>query len=312
MKIRQIGRDGRSIEIASPAKVNLFFELQGKRDDGFHEIETVMSTVSLFDDLEFVASNDGEIQLEIELEGCTAQESIPCDHRNLIVNAMNEVREECGKPHLGCNIRLRKRIPSAAGLGGASGNAAAALLAANLIWKLELSQEKLCQLAGRLGSDIPFFLAGGTARCTGRGEIIESVDVPAGMSLVIAKPHVGLSTAEVYGLCKVPPSPRDAASLLQALQQGNWNSVGTHLFNRLEEFASSMTPAIGELKEIFDRLDCVGHQMSGSGSSYFGIFRNAADAQRAAKIATRTDSNTVFTCETLGRKTNFQNPVVAG
>lgn len=306
MKIRHLGHDGLSITIATPAKLNLFFELLNKRGDGFHEIETVMSTVSLFDDLRFSVRNDGLLRLNIIQEGCTASESIPTDERNLILQAMSRLKASHGTSELGCDVFLRKRIPSAAGLGGASGNAAGALLAANWIWKLGLSQQQLDSIGSEIGSDVPFFFHGGLCRCTGRGEVIETIDAPSGMAIVIAKPKEGLSTAAVYGKCSVPPQPESSANILQHLQTGRWNKVGEHLFNRLERFAMSMTPAIGELKEIFDQLDCVGHQMSGSGSSYFGIFRNAADAHRAAKIATLEIGNTIFVCSTLGRERNFQ------
>ena len=312
MKIRHSGRHGRPIKITTPAKINLFFELLGKRSDGFHEIETVMSTVSLFDELQFSVRDDGLLRLSIHQEGCTAAESIPTDRSNLILLAMSKLKESHGDASLGCDVFLRKRIPSAAGLGGASGNAAGALWAANQIWKLGLTPEQLDSVAAEIGSDVPFFFRGGTCLCTGRGEIIESKNVPAGMAIVIAKPKEGLSTAAVYGKCSVPQQPRNPTELLQRLQTGSWNEVGEQLFNRLEEFAMSMTPAIGELKEKFDQLNCVGHQMSGSGSSYFGIFRNAADAHRAAKIATRDIGNTIFACATLGPEGTFRAIVDAG
>lgn len=306
MKIQHLGRDGQSISIATPAKINLFFELLGKRSDGFHEIETVMSTVSLFDDIQFSARSDGQLKLGIFKQGCTATEHIPTDHSNLILKSMLLLRERFGSPDLGCEVFLRKRIPSAAGLGGASGNAAGAILAANRIWKLGLSLEELKSVAAEIGSDVPFFLVGGTCCCTGRGEVIESKEVPAGMAIVIAKPGEGLSTAAVYGKCTLPPQSKRADAILQHLQDGRWSDVGRNLFNRLESFAKSMTPRIGKLKEMFDRLNCVGHQMSGSGTSYFGIFRNAADAHRAAKIATRETGNTIFACSTLGQERTFQ------
>ena len=312
MKIRHLSHDGRSIRISTPAKLNLHFELLKKRGDGFHEIETVMSTVSLFDELQFSVRNDGLLQLNIVQEGCTASESIPDDERNLILQAMSRLKARHGTADLGCDVFLRKRIPSAAGLGGASGNAAGALLAANWIWKLGLEPSQLDSVAAEIGSDIPFFFRGGTCRCTGRGEKIEQIDVPAGMAIVIAKPKEGLSTAAVYGQCSVPPQPNSADRILQHLQTGSWNEVGDQLFNRLEEFAMSMTPAIGKLRNLFDRLECVGHQMSGSGSSYFGIFRNAADAQRAAKIATLETDNTIFACSTLSREGTFEATVEAG
>ena len=312
MKIRQVGHDDHSIRIATPAKINLFFELLGKRDDGFHEIETVMSMVSLFDDIQFSARDDGLLRIEIAQQGCTASDHIPADHRNLILLAMSKLRQQHGNKNLGCDVFLRKRIPSAAGLGGASGNAAGAILAANYLWKLGLSSAELFQLAAEIGSDVPFFFQGGTCRCTGRGEIIETKAAAAGMAVVIAKPLEGLSTAAVYGNCSVPSQPKSSDALLQHLQTGRWSRIGQSMFNRLEQFAMSMTPAIGKLKETFDRLNCVGHQMSGSGSSYFGLFRNAAEAQRAAKSATRLNDNTIFTCATLGLERTFQTTVATG
>ncbi len=312
MKIRHTGRDGRLIRLATPAKINLFFELLGKRGDGFHEIETVMSTVSLFDELEFSSRDDGAFSLSIDQQGCTKKESIPTDDSNLILRAMKSIRDRFGKSSFGCDVYLRKRIPSAAGLGGASGNAAGALLAANWIWKLGLSTSDLDSVAAEIGSDVPFFFRGGTARCTGRGEIIESIEIPSGMAVLIAKPEAGLSTAAVYGKCSVPEMPQGSHELQNELQRGNWNQAGQNLFNRLETFAMSMTPAIGKLKETFDQLDCVGHQMSGSGSSYFGIFRNAADARRAAKIATTDHGNTIFACSTLGQEQSFRALVETG
>ena len=312
MKIRHIGRDGRTITLATPAKINLFFELLDRREDGFHEIETIMSTVSLFDELEFSSREDGQLRLSIVQLGCATRESIPTDGRNLILKAMLLLRERHGNDGFGCDVRLSKNIPSSAGLGGASGNAAGALIAANFIWQLGLSDQQLTEAAAEIGSDVPFFLKGGTARCTGRGEIIETLNVPAGMAVVISKPKEGLSTAEVYKHCQVPIEPVGSTDMLRELKTGNWNLVGKHLFNRLETFAMSMTPAIGKQKEIFDRLNCVGHQMSGSGSSYFGVFRNTVDAQRAAKIATSDYGNTIFACSTLGRRTQVRALVQTG
>ena len=307
--IQTLGRRGQEITLSTPAKINLFFELQGKREDGFHDIETIMSTVSLFDDIRFSLRTDGLLRLVVEQQGCTKREDIPSDERNLVLRAMRMLRQQFGSEDLGCDVLLRKRIPSAAGLGGASGNAAGAILAANELWDLRLSEDQLCEVGSKIGSDVPFFFRGGTSRCTGRGEIIEALPVPAGMAIVIAKPDAGLSTAAVYGKCSVPSQPKTSAALLQSLQNGQLSMIGQGLFNRLEEFAMSMTPTLGKLREMFDRLNCVGHQMSGSGSSYFGIFRNHADAHRAAKLATRFDGNTVFTCMTLGRGGTFRNPV---
>jgi 4-diphosphocytidyl-2-C-methyl-D-erythritol kinase len=181
----------------------------------------------------------------------------------------------------GGRIRLLKRIPSAAGLGGASSDAAAALVAANLVWGLGWPIGRLRSLAAEIGSDVPFFLGPGAAVCRGRGERIEPIPARR-LHLVVVKPPIGLKTPEVYGRCRPADEPADPAGLLGALKWGNGAEVGRLLHNRLQEPASGVTPWIGKLKMAFSKTDCLGHQMSGSGSSYFGVCRHARHARRIA------------------------------
>ncbi len=295
MKTQFIGSDGRDIKVATPAKINLFFELLGKRPDGFHEIETVMATVSLYDELYFRRREDGLIRLNVLGHG---RENIPSDESNLVYKALELLRRNAASDRNGCDVVLRKRIPAAAGLGGASGNAAGALLAGRQLWGLDVSDGELLSLAAELGSDVPFFLSGGMAVCTGRGEKINSIDAPAGLAVVIVKPREGNSTGEVYRRCVVPENPLRATELMGHAAVGKWHHVADGLFNRLQTFASAMTPSIKNLGQLFDRLDCLGHQMSGSGSAWFGLFRNEAAAHRAAKIATTKNDNRIFVCRT--------------
>lgn len=299
----------RKLRIAAPAKVNFFFELFGKRADGFHEIETVMSTVSLFDFLEFVPRDDSKISISVShtlsLDSETSCE-IPANENNLVYRALKAVKDFVAKSEtvnvdaIGADIILEKRIPSEAGLGGASSDAAATIVAANAIWQLQLSDFEMREIAATIGSDVPFFLSGGFATCRGRGELIEPFACPNSLHLLIAKPPVGLSTGAVYQKSVVPESPNTAASLVDALSTGNAREVGNRLFNRLEFVSSELTDEIGEMKKLFDGLDCLGHQMSGSGSSYFGVFNNFVGAQRAAKILSgRRPDLKVFCCRTL-------------
>ena len=158
-----------SVQISAPAKVNLFLELLGKRNDGYHELETVMTTVSLADTILFEPNLSGEIKLNInrpaaqsngETDSSTDEASadiIPTDHRNLIVASLNLLKEQVSKPNLGMDVVLEKRIPSAAGLGGASSDAAAAIRAGNQAWNLELTETQLHETAEAIGSDVPFF-----------------------------------------------------------------------------------------------------------------------------------------------------------
>ena len=301
-----IQRLNNRIEIASPGKVNLFLELRGRRDDGFHEIETVMSAVSIFDRMRFAKRTDSELRLSINYStrGHLPREVdiIPDDDRNLIIKALRLVRETAGQQRcsIGMDIVLAKNIPSAAGLGGASSNAAAALIAANEMWNLKWPKSKLEQLAAQLGSDIVFFLTGGTAVCRGRGEKVQPIDCPAGLAIVVAKPAVALSTADVFKRVSNSNELHDSNQMVQCVRQGSGHYIGKQMFNRLEQFATGLTSQIGELRSAFARLNSLGHQMSGSGSSYFGLFPNAHSAHQAARrLSSRLPCLRIFCTTTL-------------
>ena len=298
------------LEIASPAKINLFLELKGRREDGFHEIETVMSSISIYDRLRFSLRTDDSIRLTLSHGSVgnlpSESDSIPTDGRNLVCRSL-ELMRTVARNELGSNscttgidVHLKKYIPSAAGLGGASGNSAAAIIAANRMWKLNWPIEKLCDIASRLGSDIPFFLFGGTAVCRGRGERVEPITSPATIPIVVAKPMESLSTAKVFGQVKPTTQHRDCELAVQSVQGGNLNQIGNHLFNRLQKFASPLTRQIGILRTEFNRLSCRGHQMSGSGSSYFGVFANTRTARQAAqRLSCRLPDVRIFCSQTL-------------
>ena len=171
MLVRTLSKTDTSstVQISAPAKVNLFLEILGKRSDGFHELATVMTSVSLFDQIQFSPNESGKIQLTISFADSKRSETdIPVDQKNLIVSSLLKLRDTYGSPEMGMDVVLDKRIPAAAGLGGASSNAAAAIVAGDLAWKLELSMMDRSELAAQIGSDVPFFLYGGTALCRTR------------------------------------------------------------------------------------------------------------------------------------------------
>jgi 4-diphosphocytidyl-2-C-methyl-D-erythritol kinase len=167
-------------------------------------------------------------------------------------------------------------------MAGGSSDAAAALLGTDAVLGTAIDLSELAAKAALLGSDIPFFLAGQAAVCRGRGERLSPVAGLAGLSFVVVKPQVGLSTAEVFRACRPAKSPESAAPLVRALAARDWRSIGGLVFNRLEEAATVLCPAIARLKQAFAGLDVVAHQMSGSGTSYFGLCRSAAQARRTA------------------------------
>ena len=298
------------LEIAAPAKVNLFLELHGRRDDGFHEIETVMSSVALYDHLRFSPRSDSEIRLGIGYGSQgnlpREQDEIPTDGRNLICRTLELVRDiaqglgqgrNCDQ---GIDVYLHKNIPSAAGLGGASSDSASALVAANRIWNLNWKTKQLVDVAAKLGSDIAFFLTGGTAICRGRGEVVAPFKVPARIPIVIAKPADSLSTKTVFANVDLGHQTRSSSTLIQFAQAGSLGTLGKQLFNRLQEFTRPLSNQISVLQGEFEKLNCLGHQMSGSGSSYFGVFDSCTTARHAARILTsRLPAARIFCTHTI-------------
>ncbi len=284
----QIHQTPKGITVQTPAKLNLFLEVIGKRDDGYHEIESLLCPITIFDTIRFSENPDGEIDFRLYksfgLSKLTDAQStiIPGDNRNITVRAVELLRQHAGI-RAGAKLGLIKRIPSAAGLGGGSSDAAAALAAANIGWGLNWPINKLARLAAILGSDIPFFLAGGPAICRGRGDQVEQVDALGLLHFVVVKPPAGLSTEAVYRVCRPAERPLSVLPLVYVLKQGNKNKASRMLFNRLQAGAATLSSWIDRLKEEFDQLDCLGHAMTGSGSSYFGICRHARHARRIAR-----------------------------
>ena len=209
----QIHRSAVEIVVQTPAKLNLFFEVLARRADGYHEVETLMCPIDLFDTLYFKEEPSGKLVLECQWATMMGGpqgagfDSVPRGPDNLVMRAVELLRRGAGVCR-GASLRLVKRIPAAAGLGGGSSDAAAALVAANLAWSLGLSQTELAQAAAQLGSDVPFFLGGGAAICRGRGQRMEPVGELGPLDFVVVRPPAGLATAAVYGVCRPAQRPR--------------------------------------------------------------------------------------------------------
>jgi 4-diphosphocytidyl-2-C-methyl-D-erythritol kinase len=270
----------------APAKLNLFLEVLAKRSDGYHEIESLMVTIDLCDVLFFTPDPTGRISLQVDARSigpstASGPESLPADDENLVVRAVRLLQERADVS-AGARLRLVKKIPIAAGLGGGSSDAAAALRLANDGWKLDWPEDRLLQLAAELGSDVPFFLGQGAAVCTGRGERIQRVAGIRNLHFVLVRPPEGLATARVYARATPNASPLSSWPLVRALQQGRWRQARKLFTNRLEEAAAGLSPWIERLGREFAALDCTVAQMSGSGTSYFGLCRHAGHARRLA------------------------------
>lgn len=283
----QIHRSAVGVVVQAPAKLNLFFEVLAKRDDGYHEIETLMCPIDLYDTLYFREGPSGQLTLRCRRATAAGPRSpqaqaLPEGRDNLVLRAVELLGRVAGT-HCGASLRLVKRIPIAAGLGGGSSDAAAALAAANEGWGLGWTTDRLARLAAELGSDVPFFLAGGPAICRGRGEHVEPVVEPAPLHFVVACAPVGLSTPAVYAACRPAREPRSPAPMLRALARGDVDQTGRLLFNRLQPAAERLSPWVERLVHRLAREDCLGLAMSGSGTSCFGLCRHARHARRVAK-----------------------------
>jgi 4-diphosphocytidyl-2-C-methyl-D-erythritol kinase len=305
-----VRRRGTLVEVQAPAKVNLFLEVLSRRADGFHEIETLMTPVGLFDRVSLAANSTGTLSLTCRWScgveshrsrhgsaDTSVWETIPAGEDNLLLKSVRRLRELSGA-QLGADISLVKRIPAAAGLGGASSDAAAGLVAANIAWRLGWSRQRLAEVAAELGSDVPFFLQGGPCLCRGRGERLETVSGWKPLHVVVVRPPAGLSTAQVYRACRPAEQPRRADAILAAVRCGDAANVGRLLFNRLEEAAERLSPWVERLRIAFGRLDCLGHQMSGSGTSFVGICRHADHARRVAARLRAAGWGAVFAART--------------
>ncbi|MEM7785918.1 MAG: 4-(cytidine 5'-diphospho)-2-C-methyl-D-erythritol kinase [Planctomycetota bacterium] len=296
------------IRFASSAKLNLFLEIKARRSDGFHELETVMSKFSLFDDMTFVPNDTGRITLSVDSPQPELARLVPSDESNLIVRSLQALLatvDQDSASRMGMTVSLLKRIPVQAGLGGASGNSAAALVAGNQLWGLGLSLPRLMEIGGGLGSDIPFFLGSGFCKCTGRGEQIENLNCAPRFNILVAKPKFGLSTPEIYSRCQVPEAPINSETLIHSLRTSRLAEFGKALFNRLEFFAGEMHDGIRRMRDEFARTNSLGHAMTGSGSCYFGLYRSYAVMMAAKKLLTnRMPEVAFFAGHTLGRPFN--------
>ncbi len=283
------------LEILAPAKLNLFLEILGKRPDGYHELETLMVTIDLYDRLRIIPNDSGMIRLQ------SNDPTLPTDDSNLVVRAANRLRStvEPGRAErLGAAIELDKEIPAQAGLGGGSSDAAATLRGLDQLWELNSTPEELTELAGQIGSDVPFFLHGPSALCRGRGEQVEPIALnpeSAPFQFVLICPPIGLSTAAVYGGLTPPDSPTDANAALEGFRNGDPDKLGPELFNRLQPVAERIAPELVPIRTSLDSMGSAftGHLMSGSGSAYFGLARDRDAALDAARRLRQLGTTTV-------------------
>lgn len=271
------------MRLSAPAKINLYLAVGERRSDGLHEVETVMQSVSLADEL--VVSPASIVSFEVSPAGAA-----PEDESNLVVRAVRAIAAAAGEAG-GAEIRLEKRIPVGAGLGGGSSDAAATLIALNELWSCGISRKALEKIGAGIGADVPFCVRGGTAVARGAGEALAPLVARSVLWWVVAMPAGSLSTAEVYARfdslrAGLPES--DPSALADALARGDVSRVGASLRNDLTDAAISLLAGIVSVRDALTDAGAVGVVMSGSGPAWCGVAR---DEMHAEEIATRVRSN---------------------
>ncbi len=257
------------LELRTPAKINLFLNVLGKRSDGFHDIQSWFQAVGLFDKLTFVAKDKRGLNLY-----SNGAYVVPADENNLIIKTARFLFERF-KIKGGLEIRLQKNIPVAAGLAGGSSDAAATIHAVNRLFELNLDIDEMKSIGLEMGSDLPFFFSSGQAEITGRGEIVRNINLPTDYSVVLIVPRIAVSTAESYKLLNLGLTSsdtgvkfsgcRDFPDLVAQIADSGNDFEKSH-FNRF--------PVLGQIGRILKSAGAAVTRMSGSGPSMFGLFEN--------------------------------------
>lgn len=285
--------------LKSPAKVNLYLNLLGKRFDGYHEVETVIQAIDLCDELTLEETAD-------DISISSDDPDLPTEGANLAARAARLLVEKLGI-NKGVRIFIKKRIPQAAGLGGGSGNAATTLLGLNRLWDLELGPRRLAEFGKSLGTDVPFFVSGeATALCTGRGEDLMGLSSRT-IWYCLVVPPIRVSTQDAYsrvhyrsvGLTR---PHNDVKMLAHALGEGDLQSIKPLLYNGLEQAAKELAPLLPRVMELMKSLGAEGASMSGSGPCCFSLCHDRKEAvDLADKISSLGEWRT-FVARTLQKR----------
>ena len=263
------------MKIKAYGKINLTLDVVGRRKDGYHLLDTVMQTISIWDELEIQHSRQPGVHLQCN------KDSLPTDSKNTAFRAAKFFLEDRGLENEGVYIFIKKHLPSRSGMGGGSADAAAVLGGLNEMYGTGLSADKLMELGAKVGADVPFCVVGGAARCTGVGADVEPIEPMPQCWLVVCKPPTGMSTPRAYSLLDQYPlsSTQATPRMLEAMAAGNLKRIGKGLANRFDE-TIRMAP-VRALKRAMMDAGALGSMMTGSGSSVYGIFETEQRAREA-------------------------------
>lgn len=282
--------------IKAPAKINLCLRVNGKREDGYHDLSMIMQTISLFDVLELEITKENNINIlnnepnrQIRLK-CN-QAYIPTDERNLVYKVVDYIYREYNINDK-IDINLKKMIPTSGGLGGGSSDAASMLIFLNRFYKLNLKNDELAKIASIFGSDIPFFIYKKECICEGRGEIIKQIKPFNNYFVLIATPNIRVSTKEIFSKVdsfEIPDSRKQLESIafdncINAIKNKNLNLLTNNIFNNLEIVTESMFEDVTVFKKRMVELGALTALMSGSGPTVFGIFSSYIKALNCKNI----------------------------
>jgi 4-diphosphocytidyl-2-C-methyl-D-erythritol kinase len=291
-----------SLKLSSFAKINSFLRILGKRSDGYHELVTLLQTISLRDELEFRLRDDDQIILHCD------DASIPTDETNLIVKAAVALNKRLQSSH-GAEITLTKRIPAQGGLGGASSNAAVTLFALNALWRGSLRADHLWLIARGLGADVPFFLVGGRSIGIGTGSTVKPVHDPPKRSLIIVTPNARVATASAYAALNAASLTTSESNSILSSSLADMFSAGSGrwpLQNDFEGVIFEIEPEIERAKVALLDAGARGALLAGSGSSVFGVFDDEVARDRALDNLKCEAGWRVFSCETVSRDEYFR------
>ena len=277
----------------APAKINLTLDTLFKRNDGYHEIAMIMTTVDLNDRLSFQKRNDNKIVVDIEHNYVTN------DHKNLAYQAA-KLMMETYQLKQGVTISIDKDIPVSAGLAGGSADAAATMRGINRLYELDASLETLSQLGLQIGTDVPFCIYNKTAICKGRGEKIKFLDKPPSAWVVLAKPNLGISSPDIFKELNLKDDYDVHTEMCEeAIRQGDYMKLCKSLSNRLETVSMSMYPEIKKIKNNMLRCGADGALMSGSGPTVYALAQKESQAKKVYN-AVNGCCNEVYLVRLLG------------
>ncbi|HEK9103439.1 TPA: 4-(cytidine 5'-diphospho)-2-C-methyl-D-erythritol kinase [Bacillus pseudomycoides] len=260
--------------VKAPAKINLSLDVLGKRQDGYHEVKMIMTTIDLADRLELTELSEDRIEI------VSHNRYVPDDQRNLAYQAAKLLKERFGVKE-GVSISIEKTIPVAAGLAGGSSDAAATLRGLNRLWNLGLKIDELAELGAEIGSDVSFCVYGGTAIAKGRGEKIEHIKTPPSCWVILAKPHIGVSTADVYGNLQLNRVTHpDVEQMVESINSGDYKGICSAVGNVLEDVTFKMHPEVARIKAQMKRFGADAVLMSGSGPTVFGLVHHDSRMHR--------------------------------